>query len=241
MFVAVLEWAYHMVLQLLNIKKKEFIFIGSNSSLASYSIDKLSKNNSIFGTFNKNKPKNSSKFTILKRVDLSKKTEIENFFHRIKKNLNNIILINFAAHNKDSLLVDVKETDILKSFKVNVFANFYFCKLLLPIMIKNKWGRIIHISSSKAYSGSKGSSVYSSTKSALIGLNSNIANEYGRFGITSNILSLGYFDSGLFHNLDKSLQERYLQSIPQKNWEHLKKFLTYWIQLLRVHLLMDQK
>jgi len=205
-----------MVQQLLNIKNKEFIFLGSNSSLARYSVDKLSKNNFIFGTFNKKRPENSKKFTLLKKVDLSKKTEIENFYFKIKKNLNNIILINSAAYNKDSLLVDVEERDLLKSFKVNVFANFYLCKLLLPIMIKNKWGRIIHISSSKASSGSKGSSVYGSSKSALIGLSNNIANEYGRFGITSNILSLGYFDSGLFHNLDKSLQERYLQSIPQK-------------------------
>ena len=200
----------------MNIKNKDFIFIGSNSSLAEYSIAKFSKNNSIFGTFNKKIPENSKNFNILEKVDLSKNKEIENFYNKIKEDLNNIILINFAAYKRDSLLVEVNERDLLKSFKVNVFANFYLCKLLLPIMIKNKWGRIIHVSSSKAISGSKGSSVYGSSKSSLIGLSNNIANEYGRFGITSNILNLGYFDSGLFNNLDESLQESYLQSIPQK-------------------------
>ena len=84
------------------------------------------------------------------------------------------------------------------------------------MMIKNKWGRFIHISSSKAIAGSQGSSVYGASKSALTGLSNNIAREYGRYGITSNILNLGYFDSGLFYKLDKSLQKEYLEAIPNK-------------------------
>ena len=100
----------------MNIKNKDFIFIGSNSSLAKYSIAKFSKNNSIFGTFNKKMPENSKNFNFLEKVDLSKNKQIENFYNKIKEDLNNIILINFAAYKRDSLLVEVNERDLLKSF-----------------------------------------------------------------------------------------------------------------------------
>ena len=83
-------------------------------------------------------------------------------------------------------------------------------------MINNKWGRIIHISSEKALRGTVGSSIYSSSKSALAGLSRGIAKEYARFGITSNIINLGYFDSGLLRKLPKKTKERFVDSIPTK-------------------------
>ena len=83
-------------------------------------------------------------------------------------------------------------------------------------MIANKWGRIVHISSAKALRGSPGSSAYSASKSALNAFNKSIAKEYARFGITSNIISLGYFDYGLFKKLNPKLKQNFINSIPSK-------------------------
>ena len=68
-------------------------------------------------------------------------------------------------------------------------------------MIKINFGRIIFFSSSDAYRGIKGSSIYSLSKTALIGLSNSIAVEYSKFNITSNIISLGYFKSNQWDKL----------------------------------------
>ena len=114
------------------IKNKQFIFVGANSSLASYSVKKLSQHNEIFGTFNSIRPKNSKDFSILKKVDLSKREKIENFVQQINKSLKNIILINFAVSKKDSLLLNVEEEEIIKSFQVNVFQIFILVSFFFP-------------------------------------------------------------------------------------------------------------
>ena len=202
--------------QLSIIKDKQFIIIGANSGLANFSVKKFSRRNLVFGTYNKSRPKETKDFYLLKKLDLSKKKQIEAFINKISKDLSEIVLINFGAYKQDNLLVNVDEKELLKSFQINVFSNFYLNKMLIPIMIKNNWGRIIHLSSQRAILGSKGASVYGASKSSLIGLSNNVASEYARFGITSNIINLGYFDSTLFYNLNKSMQEKYLNSIPGK-------------------------
>ena len=202
--------------QLSIIKDKQFIIIGANSGLANFSVKKFSRRNLVFGTYNKSRPKETKDFYLLKKLDLSKKKQIEAFINKISKDLSKIVLINFGVFNQDNLLVNVEEEELLNSFQINVFSNFYLNKMLIPIMIKNNWGRIIHLSSQRAFLGAKGASVYGASKSSLIGLSNNIASEYARFGITSNIINMGYFESTLFYKLDKSLQKEYLNSIPGK-------------------------
>ena len=202
--------------QLSIIKDKQFIIIGANSGLANFSVKKFSRRNLVFGTYNKSRPKETKDFYLLKKLDLSKKKQIEAFINKISKDLSKIVLINFGVFNQDNLLVNVEEEELLNSFQINVFSNFYLNKMLIPIMIKNNWGRIIHLSSQRAFQGAKGASVYGASKSSLIGLSNNIASEYARFGITSNIINMGYFESTLFYKLDKSLQKEYLNSIPGK-------------------------
>ena len=82
----------------MNIKNKDFIFIGSNSSLAKYSIAKFSKNNSIFGTFNKKMPENSKNFNFLEKVDLSKNKQIES---ETKTSIGDLIQEELSDSSKD--------------------------------------------------------------------------------------------------------------------------------------------
>ena len=86
---------------------------------------------------------------------------------------------------------------------MNFFSNLYLVQALLPIMINQKWGRIIHFSSIVGNEGAKGAGIYAASKSALIGYNKTLSKEYGRFGITSNIIELGYFEKGLIENFNQ--------------------------------------
>ena len=200
----------------MNIKNKEFVVLGYSSGLAEDAIMSFSKSNQIFGTYFNNKPKEKKNNLKTFKLDLSNELDIKNFIHKIQKNLKNIIVINFAAFKVDNLLVNQDLKLWENTFKVNITSNFLIAKYLLPIMIDSKWGRFIHISSEKAIRGSAGSTAYSASKSALHGYSKSLAKEYARFGITSNILNLGYFDSGLFNRLDKNLQNSFLDSIPSK-------------------------
>ena len=97
------------------------------------------------------------------------------YIDSIKKNLSKIVVVNFAAYKSDSLLVNQDLDSWNKSFSIGVSSNFLVAKYLLPIMIKNKWGRFIHISSERALRGSPGSSAYGASKSALHGFSRSLA------------------------------------------------------------------
>ena len=198
------------------IKHKQFIVTGFSSDLANKALIKFSSDNKIYGTYNSNKINVDNPNVYLDLLDLNDELAIKTYVSKIKDDLSQIIVINLAAYKKDSLLHDIEKDDLDKTFGVNVYSNIMLMKYLTPIMINNKWGRIIHISSEKAMRGSVGAALYSSSKSALQGLNRGLAKEYARFGITSNIINLGYFDSGLFRKLPDSTKKEFINSIPTK-------------------------
>ena len=108
---------------------------------------------------------------------------------------------------KDQLLVNHDLDSWHETLNINLTSSFYFAKLILPLMMKAQWGRFIFLSSTGGVEGDIGTVSYSTSKTALIGFSKVISKEYSRFNITSNILSLGTFDTGLFHNLDKKKQD----------------------------------
>jgi len=199
-----------------NIKGKQIIITGLSSELALQSFKDYADHNTVFGTYHKNEISVDHKNIHLSALDLTSENAINGYVQGIRKNLTDIILVNFAAYKFDGLLADYPVEEWDKTFDVNIKANFLLAKHLLPIMIANKWGRFIHISSEKALRGSVGSSVYSASKSALYSFNRSMAKEYARFGITSNIISLGYFDSGLFKKLAPDLRKKLLDTLPSK-------------------------
>tara|TARA_B110000305_G_scaffold53294_1_gene58573 strand:- start:10404 stop:11126 length:723 start_codon:yes stop_codon:yes gene_type:complete len=195
---------------------KQIIITGFSSELAIASFQQYAVNNLIFGTYNSNKISLKNKNIKLCKLDLASENEIKEYVENIKKDLKNVILVNFAGYKFDGLLANYKVDEWDKTFDINIRSNFLLTKNILPIMIANQWGRIIHISSARGLRGSPGSSAYSASKSALSSFNKSIAKEYARFGITSNIISLGYFNYGMFKELDLKLKQKFIESLPSK-------------------------
>jgi 3-oxoacyl-[acyl-carrier protein] reductase len=77
-------------------------------------------------------------------------------------------------------------------------------------MVADKWGRIIHISSKGGVEGAPGTIAYSTSKTALIGMSNVLAQEYARFNISSNVLVLGIFETGLFLKLEETQKQKVL-------------------------------
>lgn len=150
------------------------------------------------------------------QVDLTSEDQINEFVIKIQDKLSNIVLINAAAISIDNLAVKFETTDWNKSISLNLNSNFFLTRALLTYMIANKWGRVIHISSIAAIRGVQGTIAYSTTKTGLLGMSKVLANEYARFGITSNVLIPGYFKTGLIDTLDEKSRQKIIESIPSK-------------------------
>lgn len=126
----------------------------------------------------------------------------------------NIIFINFSVHSEDRLFLNQSVDDFIDTFKVNVLTNLYPLQTLIPKMISSKWGRIIFVASTRGIRGDIGIAPYSASKSALLGLSGTLSKEYGKFGITSNVLSLGYFSSELLNKIPDNKLKVLMSAIP---------------------------
>lgn len=191
------------------------VLTGASGGIGTEIIEDLSKLDDVLAIYNTTKPKNINHSNVsFRKVDISDPEEIKSFVDKEGSYLKNISLINMAAVSIDGLLANYDLENWEKVMKINLISNFLFSKYLLPKMIKDKWGRIIHVSSTNS---AIGAGAYSSSKSGLDGLSKALSKEYGRYNITSNIIKLGVFNSGMFHQLSKKNQKIFLEKIPSKN------------------------
>jgi len=196
------------------------ILIGASSGIGRELIRELIKIDDVLATYNKKKIiikiKSKNKKLLIKKLDISSEKNIKNFITKNSKILKKITLINLATISVDKLIYNLNFSDIKRTFLINSFSNILFTKYLINIMIKDNYGRFIFFNSTRASRGDIGISLYSTSKSILKPLSKCIAKELGRFNITSNVISLGYFDSPLLNNIDKKIKNKLLEQIPSK-------------------------
>lgn len=196
------------------------ILVGSSSGLGRSLLGNLSKVDEIVALYNSKKPKIKKSYNKIyfEKINLKKKNNYELIFNKYKKKLINskITCINLAAITLDKLLIKINHKEIVDVFNVNAFSNFLIAKSLIPFMLQNNWGRFIHFTSTKGILGDVGISIYSASKSSLLGFSNSLAKEYGKFNITSNTISLGYFDSPLWQRLSDEKKRNLLSEVPAK-------------------------
>ena len=159
-------------------------------------------------------------------VDITDKKAVVELINSYRDIIDQVTLINMAVFSKDGLLANYPTDQFIETFSVNIFGNLNIVQALLPFMIEQKFGRIIHISSIVGQSGKIGAGAYAASKSSLVGYSQTLAKEYARFGVTSNILSLGYFEGGLSERLEKNVFKSTLESIPVKRLGGTKDILS---------------
>jgi 3-oxoacyl-[acyl-carrier protein] reductase len=150
------------------------------------------------------------------QMDLTSKTDVEGFVAAMKGRLEKITLIHAAALSRDGLAAKYSTTDWDQVINVNLRGNFLLSRAMLTPMMEEKWGRVIHISSVAGIRGTPGTLAYSTAKTGLFGMSRVLASEYARFGITSNVLVPGYFNTGLIETLSEKVRNKILDSIPSK-------------------------
>ncbi|MDQ6675974.1 MAG: 3-oxoacyl-[acyl-carrier-protein] reductase [Acidobacteriota bacterium] len=124
------------------------------------------------------------------------------------------ILINNAAITRDGIAMRMKKQDWDAVIDTNLSGAFLACQAVLPSMMKERWGRIVNISSVVARSGNAGQANYAAAKAGLIGLTKSLAQEMGSRGITVNAVAPGFIATDMTAGLSDELKAKILGNIP---------------------------
>ena len=124
------------------------------------------------------------------------------------------ILINNAGFAIDGLLLRMKVEEWQRVLDVNLTANMILCRTAIRSMIKQKWGRIISISSIVGVTGNSGQTNYSASKAGIIGFCKSLAQEVASRGITVNVVAPGFIETPMTEMLDEKQREKLLGQVP---------------------------
>lgn len=141
--------------------------------------------------------------------------ETKQMFDQIKKQFGHLdILVNNAGITKDNLILRMKEEDFDSVIDVNLKGTFNCMKHATRLMMKQKYGRIVSLSSVVGVMGNAGQVNYSASKAGIIGMTMSLAREVGSRGITVNAIAPGFIQTAMTDVLSKEIKEQMLAQIP---------------------------
>ncbi|HEY7305358.1 MAG TPA: 3-oxoacyl-[acyl-carrier-protein] reductase [Bryobacteraceae bacterium] len=151
------------------------------------------------------------------QVDLASQESIATGFSKAAKEFGRIdILVNNAGVTKDGLAVRMKQADWEIVLQTNLSGSFYAVQQVLPGMMRERWGRIINISSVVGEMGNPGQANYVASKAGLIGLTKALAREVGSRNITVNAVAPGFVGTDMTHGLSDELKQKMIDETPLK-------------------------
>ena len=150
-------------------------------------------------------------------MDLSAADSIRAAFNAASKDFGRIdILVNNAGITKDGLAMRMKQQDWDSVLATNLTGAFLATQQVLLAMMRERWGRIINITSIVAEAGNAGQANYAASKAGLIGLTKSLAQEMASRGITVNAVAPGFIDTDMTSGLAPELKDKILAAIPLK-------------------------
>ena len=205
---------------MINFKNKKILVTGASGGIGREIVKKFdSLEGSIVATGT-----NTEKLDLLKKdfpniniikFDISNHSKIEEFIDNITTQLNGLdILINNAGTNMDNLSLRMKEEEWKKVIDINLTSTFLLSKYAIKKMLKNKFGRIVNITSVVGHTGNLGQSNYAATKAGIIGMTKSLAIEYAKKNITLNCVSPGFIQSRMTDNISESVKAVLTSRIP---------------------------
>jgi NAD(P)-dependent dehydrogenase (short-subunit alcohol dehydrogenase family) len=131
------------------------------------------------------------------RLDVARSAEVEATGDRVLADFETVdVVVANAGINKPNLVVSMSDEEWQTVLDTNLSGAFYVCRYFLPTMLANRFGRILLVASIGA-AGVSGQANYAASKAGLLGLSTTLAKEYGQRGITSNVISPGFFETDM--------------------------------------------
>ena len=153
------------------------------------------------------------------KLDITCREDIKKCYEDLKdKNMLPNVLINNAGITSDQIFLRMKDDEWDNVISTNLTGVFNLTKVFIKNMIKNRYGRIINISSISGLMGNPGQVNYSSSKSALNGFTKSLAKEIGSRNITVNNVAPGFIDTDMTAFIDEEAKENIVETIPLKRF-----------------------
>jgi len=205
---------------MISFKNKNILITGASGGIGKELVKKFSTlGGNILGTGT-----NSEKLDILKKeypgikvkkFDISEHARIEEFIENVSLELGGLdVLINNAGKNVDNLSLRMKDEDWKKVIDINLTSTFLLSKHSIKKMLKNKFGRVVNITSVVGHTGNLGQANYAASKSGIIGMSKSLAIEYAKKNITVNCVSPGYIVSDMTMNIAEKVKLYLTSRIP---------------------------
>ena len=205
---------------MINFKNKKILITGATGGIGKALVKKFaSLEGSVLATGTKIEKlealkKEFSNINILK-FDISDHSKIEEFVENVSSQLNGLdVLVNNAGINMDNLSLRMKDEEWKKVIEVNLGSTFFFCKYAIKKMLKNKYGRIVNITSVVGHTGNIGQANYAASKAGINGMSKSLAIEYAKKNITINCVSPGFIQSKMTDNIVESIKAVLTSRIP---------------------------
>ena len=205
---------------MINFKDKKILITGATGGIGKALVKKfLSLEGNVLATGTKIEKldalkKEFPKINILK-FDISDHSKIEEFIENVSSQLTGLdVLVNNAGINMDNLSLRMKDEEWKKVIDINLGSTFFLCKYAIKKMLKNKYGRIVNITSIVGHTGNLGQSNYAASKAAIIAMSKSLAIEYAKKNITINCVSPGFIQSKMTDNIVESIKAVLTSRIP---------------------------
>ena len=148
-------------------------------------------------------------------LDLNSPNSIGNFWEQLEADKKNIsVLVNNAGITRDNIVLRMSDDEWSDIMNVHLNGTFQLCKRSLKMMLKNKWGRIINISSASASIGNRGQSNYAAAKAGVEAFTKSLAKEVGKRDITINAVAPGFIATDMTEQNDGVNAEYVIKEIP---------------------------
>ena len=142
----------------------------------------------------------------IKKFDISEHSRIEEFIDNVVLELGGLdVLVNNAGINIDNLSIRMKDDEWKKVIDINLTSTFLLSKHAIKKMLKNKFGRIVNITSIVGHTGNTGQANYAASKAGIIAMSKSLATEYAKKNITVNCVSPGFIVSDMTMNIAKKV------------------------------------
>lgn len=149
------------------------------------------------------------------KLNVTDLAEAETSLKKIKEDLGSIdILVNNAGITKDTLFIRMKKEDWDLVLNINLNGVFNLCKATVPLMMKQRSGKIINIASIVGEMGNAGQANYAASKAGVIGLTKTLAREVASRGITVNAIAPGFIQTAMTDKIPEEAKKKMMEVIP---------------------------
>ena len=204
-----------------SLKDKNIIVTGASGGIGNSIVEKFYENGANIlatGTRIEKLEELKKKFSNIKiiKFDISQHEKIEEFINNATEELGGSLdcIVNNAGITKDNLTIRMSLEEWSKVIDTNLTSTFLMCKYSIKKMLKNKFGKIINITSVVGHTGNVGQANYTASKAGIVAMSKSLAIEYAKKNINVNCISPGFISTTMTDQIDEKHKEAIIAKIP---------------------------